>query len=205
MRDKRSLTRVLRSVSFDLLGALLYSVGLISFASVGEFAPGGISGIALILDELFSFPVGLTVLTLNIPLILLSLRVLGWNFLKRTAISGVFCSVFLDLILPGFPTFGGSRLMSALLSGVFIGFGLAVFYLCGSSSGGIDLVLLSLRKRRPKLPLGALMLIFDIPIILSGYFVFGDIYSVFLGAVATSAESLVVELALPLEGRCQRS
>ncbi len=183
-----------RELAGNLAGSLLYSVGLYSFASGGEFAPGGISGIALLISDIFPLPVGAVVLFLNIPLILLSLRFLGKRFLLRTLVSGLFATFFLDIVLPGFPVYDGKRTVSAVGAGLFIGLGLVIYYSQGTSSGGIDLVTLSIRAEYPKLRLGLLMFLLDLPIIGAGYFVYGDGASVVFGLLATGIESTVVEL-----------
>ena len=65
----------------DVLGGVLYAAGLVVFAQPAGFAPGGISGLALICRRLWGLPVGLTSLALNIPIILFSGRLLGVSFL----------------------------------------------------------------------------------------------------------------------------
>ncbi len=182
----------------DLLGSAFYSVGLYTFASGGEFAPGGVSGIALILSEIFSLPVGLLVMGLNLPLLYISRKFLGKKFLRRTLFTGIVTTVFLDIILPRFPIYAENRIISALGAGIFIGLGLGIYYSAGTSSGGIDLVTLSIRARKPHLRLGFLMLLLDLPIIGAGYFLYGDAASVLLGFLATSVEAGTVELIMKL-------
>ena len=55
----------------DIAGSILYAVGIYTFAKTANFAPGGISGLALIMNYLWGLPIGTMSLVLNIPLILL--------------------------------------------------------------------------------------------------------------------------------------
>ena len=59
----------------DILGSILSAIGIYTFAKLASFAPGGISGVALILNHLWNLPIGTTSLVINIPLILLSCRI----------------------------------------------------------------------------------------------------------------------------------
>lgn len=93
----------------DLGGGLLYAVGIDTFARTADFAPGGISGLALIADHLWGLPVGLMSLVFNVPVVLLSFRLLGRRFLLRSLRSMLACTVFMDWVLPAAVTpYGGS-------------------------------------------------------------------------------------------------
>ena len=72
---------MLREIPGDFAGALLYAVGIYCFAMPADFATGGVSGAALILRHVAEIPMGQITILLNIPMILLSLRVLGKRFL----------------------------------------------------------------------------------------------------------------------------
>uniref|UniRef100_UPI000A7E0158 YitT family protein n=1 Tax=Clostridium sp. NkU-1 TaxID=1095009 RepID=UPI000A7E0158 len=64
----------------DLAGAFLFNIGIYNFAVSAEFAPVGVSGIALILRHLFGLPMGITSMVLNIPIVLVSYKLLGRRF-----------------------------------------------------------------------------------------------------------------------------
>ena len=134
----------------DLGGGLLYAVGIDTFARTADFAPGGISGLALIADHLWGLPVGLMSLVFNVPVVLLSFRLLGRRFLLRSLRSMLACTVFMDWVLPAAVTpYGGSPLLAALYSGACLGAGMALFYMRGSSSGGADFLIVSVKTLRP--------------------------------------------------------
>ena len=67
---------------------------------MANFAPGGISGLALMGNYLWGFPIGITTLLLNIPLVFISYRFVGKKFLIKTARTMIFCTVFLDFVFP---------------------------------------------------------------------------------------------------------
>ena len=77
MNLKKSTKNLLLDFLFDLIGSICYAIGIYTFARAADFAPGGVSGLALIINYLWKFPIGITSLILNIPLILISYRVVG--------------------------------------------------------------------------------------------------------------------------------
>ena len=84
----------------DILGAILYSVGLYTFAKTANFAPGGLSGLALIINYLWDLPIEITTLFLNIPFILFSYKLVGKKFLLKSLKTMVFCTIFVDFVFP---------------------------------------------------------------------------------------------------------
>lgn len=105
----------------------------------------------------------------------------------------IFCTVWVDFILPLTPAYSGSPLLAALYSGVFLGAGLGILYMRGSSSGGTDFLTVSVKVIRPHLSLGAATMIIDLVIILMGWPVFGNIDSVLYGIIATAVTSIVID------------
>ena len=45
---------------FDIIGSIFYSVGIYTFAKMANFAPGGISGLALMINYIWKLPIGIT-------------------------------------------------------------------------------------------------------------------------------------------------
>lgn len=177
----------------DIIGSFFYSASVYTFAKTATFALGGLTGLALIMNYLWQFPIGITTMALNIPLILLSYRIVGRSFLLKTMKTMCSCTVFLDILFPRLPAYSGSQFMAALYSGIFAGIGLAFFYMRGSSSGGIDFLVMSIKILRPHLSIGIVSMTIDLVIILLGWPVFGNVDSVLYGLTATILTSLVLD------------
>lgn len=177
----------------DVIGGLFYALGIYTFAKTANFAPGGLSGLALIIYHLWGVPIGFMTLALNVPVIILSYRLIGKTFLLKSLRSMVFCTVWVDFLLPLTPPYSGSPLLAALYSGVFLGAGLGILYMRGSSSGGTDFLTVSVKAIHPHLSLGAATMIIDLIIILLGWPVFGNIDSVLYGIIATAVMSIVID------------
>lgn len=178
---------------YDIIGAFFYAVGIYTFAKMANFAPGGLSGLALIMNYLWNLPIGITTIILKLPLMLISYKIVGKNFILKTLKTMVFCTLFLDIIFPHIPVYSGSRIMSALYSGIFLGIGLALFYMRGSSSRGTDFITMAIKSLHPHLSIGAVTMTIDLVIIFLGWPAFGNIDAVLYGLTATLITSLVID------------
>ncbi len=178
---------------FDLIGGIFYSIGIYTFAKTANFAPGGMSGLALIINYLWHLPIGVTTLVLNIPFVLFSYKIVGKKFLIKSLKTMLFCTFFLDIVFPHFPPYSGNPLLAALFSGVFLGAGLAFIYMRGSSSGGTDFLTMSIKTLFPHLSIGLVTMSIDLFIIILGWPVFGNIDAVLYGLITTFVTSTVID------------
>ena len=194
--DPRIYRSVFTDILYDISGSILYAAGIYTFAGNAGFAPGGVSGLALIMDHLWGFPVGTMTLLLNIPLVIIRYRAVGRQLLIKSAVTIVISSLFLDVMFPMFPVYSGDRLIASVCSGAFLGAGMALFYLRGSSSGGMDFLALTIKKKRPHMTIGVITMLIDLVVILLGWPVFGDVDAVLYGVLATFVSTVVIDKIL---------
>lgn len=139
---------------------------------------GGFSGIGIIVKKvleskgLFTLPVGVTNLLLNLPLFILAVKLKGARFLKRTLYAALCFSVAL-LIVPSFENVHKDYLMAAIYGGVLNGAGLGLIFSRNTSTGGSDLLSTLLNQWFPGLSISELLIIIDGIIVLGGMFFFG--------------------------------
>lgn len=197
VRKSFKLPTLIYEILMDALGSLLVSIGIYTFAAHADIAPGGVSGIALIVHYFFpSLPIGTVSLLLNIPLLFIALRFLSRRFLIRTFRSLVILAVFMDVVVPLFPyyqTTDANRAISSIIAGVFTGAGLAVVYGNASCTGGTDLLTMSMKKVKPHLSLGSITMIIDGIIILSGGLVYGNVDAVLYGFLFTYVSAVIMD------------
>lgn len=94
---------------YNLVAGFLYALSICYFAKGADFAPGGLSGLALLGNYLWGFPIGITTLVLNVPLVLLGFRFVGRAFLGKTVISMLWCTFFRMLSLQTSPATAAIR------------------------------------------------------------------------------------------------
>lgn len=178
---------------YNIVAGLLYAVSICYFAQNADFAPGGLSGLALIGNHLWNLPIGITTLVLNIPLVLLSLKFLGRSFLIKTLITMLWCTFFQDVVFTRIPGYDGDPLLAAVFSGITLGASLALMYMRGTSSGGTDFLTMSIKMLRPHLSVGVVTGLIDLFVILLGWPVFGSVDAVLYGLITTAGTSLVID------------
>ena len=178
---------------YDVTGSILYSIGIYTFATMADFAPGGLTGVALIMNHLWNLPIGIMTILLNIPFVICSYKVVGKRFLLKTTKTMLLCTFFLDIVFTMLPVYTGSKFIAAVYSGVFLGAGLSMFYMRGSSSGGTDFLTMTVKAMYPHLSIGAVTMTIDLAVILLGWPVFGKVDAVLYGLAATFITSLVID------------
>lgn len=191
--EKKAAKKFILDLLADIAGSFLYAIGVYTFAKMANFALGGLSGLALMINYLWGLPIGIMTFILNIPFVIISYRVVGKEFLLKTARTMIISTFVLDVIFPFTPTYTGSPLMAALYSGIFMGSGMALFFMRGSSSGGIDLLTMTINVLKPHLSIGAMTMVVDLFIIMLGWPAFGSIDAVLYGLLATFVTSLVLD------------
>lgn len=193
--------RMLQIVVYDGLGSLLMGISVVVFAVQANFAPGGISGLGLLVNYLFHFPIGMAIICINVPIILLTFRRLGAGFFLNSVRSMLVSSLFIDYVVCCLPVFTGSRLIASVLSGVCAGIGYALFFYEGSSTGGTDFIMVAVQRWKPQLTLGVLAFVIDSIVIVLAVFVFRDIWAFVYGMVYTVVTSLFLDMGTGLLSR----
>ncbi len=195
MLKRWPIKTILKDLLYYTAGSILYGIGVYIFAKNANFVPGGVTGIALLIN-LTGFPIGLASILINIPLALISYRIIGKEFICKSLITMLISSLFIDVIFPFFPTYSGNRLLAAVFTGIFLGAGMAIIYMRGSSSGGSDFIVISIRTKKPHITVGQLTLIIDMVIIVAGGLVYQDIDAVLYGIVASMLATVVMDNVL---------
>ncbi len=178
---------------YDTAGSFFFAIGIYNFAAHASFAPGGVTGIAFILRHYTHLPIGTLSLLLNIPIILIAFKILGKHYLARTFRTILVNTLFLDVISPLLPIYKGEPLLAALFAGALAGLGLAIIYSNKSSTGGSDLIIMSLRKLHPHMSVGQITIFVDGIIVLCGGFVFHQIDAVLYGFIYNAVLILVMD------------
>lgn len=179
---------------FDLIGATLYSAGIHVFVTPANFAPGGLTGLSLIINHyLPNLPIGALMLLFNVPIVLATFRLMGKKFFLKSLRSMVLLSLMLDLVFPYVPQYTGEPLLAAIFGGVLAGAGLVAVYWRGSSTGGTDFIIMAIRKKKPFMSIGMITLFVDGCVIVLGGLVFGYVDAVLYGIIMTFASTLVID------------
>jgi uncharacterized membrane-anchored protein YitT (DUF2179 family) len=173
-RAQRLHTRVLTNLwLFFLLtvGALIAAIAVIVFEAPFNIAPGGVSGLAIIINNFTEWPIGLMVLIGNIPIQLIAFRMLGgWRVVATTIYTVIAYSIMIDVLTPYFPAEGVSRdiFLNSVFGGIVGGIGAGLIFRAGGTLGGTS-TLGRILQERYGIPLSSSTLYTDsIVIVLAG-------------------------------------
>lgn len=104
-----------------VLGCLIGGAAYPLFLTPGNIAPGGLTGVSMILNYLLHVPVGTTALILNIPLFILGYRSMGRVFVIRSFVATVLFSLSIDLLQ--IPPMTTEPILGAIFGGATMGVG----------------------------------------------------------------------------------
>lgn len=162
--------------SFAVVYAILASVAVQLFYSPGNIYSSGITGIAQIFSTLSErvfgvrIPVSMMLLVLNLPLFILGWRKIGHKFTIFTGLTVVLTSVTMQLI--PIEKISDDPIICAIFGGATMGAGIGYALKNGLSSGGLDFVSISIRKKTGK-SIGSISIIFNFIILIAAGILFG--------------------------------
>lgn len=163
------------------IGSIITAGSINIFLVPYKIAPGGASGIATVLFYISNgkFPVGMTMLALNIPLFLLGIRFIGKKFVIKTLFGTVLLSLIIDLTEPfthaftkkfmemsGGQIYSQDILLYSLFGGFLMGVGLGLVFKSGATTGGTDLAARIVTHFFPMLTMGETLLLIDTSVII---------------------------------------
>lgn len=183
---KRGGNAVKRSVIdylFFLAGSALFAFGFAYFIEPNNISPGGLTGIAAIINYVLGLPTGAVLFCLNIPLLILGFKKMGSNFTIKTLFVTAVTSVLIDFFATILPEFKGERLLASIFGGALTGFGLSLVMLRGATTGGIDIIAVILKQKFPYLGIGRLVLILDSVVISLAAICYSEIESALFAVV----------------------
>lgn len=176
-----------------VVGIVFAGYALKGFLVPNHFFDGGITGISLLVHEMYKFNLGVVIILLNLPFVIISFFSVGSRFASRMLISIVLLGGCLE-ILPEV-AITSDKLLISIFGGVFLGIGIGLVMRAGAALDGIEVLALYTLKRTSftitEIILGINILIFSI-----AAFKFGietALYSMLTYFAATRCIDYVVE------------
>ncbi len=160
-----------KSWALIVLGCVVAASSYPMFLTPNAIAPGGLTGVSMILNHVFHWPIGITSLLLCAPLFVAGWRQSGARFILRTIGATALFSVLID-ILP-LPAITDDILLATVFGAALMGIGLALIFLGGGTTGGTDMLAELLHKRFPSVKVGVFLAIADGCVILAAAFILG--------------------------------
>jgi len=147
-----------------VIGGLAYPLFLVP----NNIAPGGLTGVATILNYLFGWPVGITSMVLNLPLFMLGFRAMGRVFVFRSLVATLLFSACIDLFQV--PPLTDDILLATVYGALVLGVGLGLIMRGGATTGGSDMAARMVHHRFPIVTVGGFLFLLDCMVILCAAF-----------------------------------
>lgn len=165
------------------IGAILMSIGISQFLLPNKLSTGGFSGIATIAFYLFKWPMGRTILLLNIPCFVFAFIRIGKEFVIKSIIGTMLLSFFIDFF-EKYSAWTNDRVLACIYGGVLIGIGTAIILRSNGSTGGSDLVSVVIKSFNTKLSTSNIIVIFDVIVITLNVIAFKELEIGLYSAIA---------------------
>lgn len=178
---------------FILFGVLLAAFSLKGFLIPNGFFDGGITGISLLISELYHLDISYVIVLANLPFIVICIYAVNFSYALKTFI----CVLLLGLCLYYFPHYSitSDKLLVSIFGGFFLGAGIGLTMRAGCAIDGIEILALYTWKKT-SFTITEIILAINILIFSIAAFSFGiqiALYSMLTYFTATRTVDYVVE------------
>ena len=176
--------RLLRTPAGDVTGRTVIDVALIAagclcmalamniFLNPNNVVPGGFTALAMFANRLWGWPVGVTLLALNIPFLIWGMKVMGLQFGPKTLLAAALSALLIDALQPYLPVVRGEPLLYTLYGGLLYGLGMALVFRADATSGGTEIPAKLLEHYRG-IRLSTSLLVMDVAVLALAALFFG--------------------------------
>ena len=177
---KQNFLRKVYTMFFLILGNFLTAYATIHFLLPAKISPGGISGVATIIYHLFNINPVITMAVINIPLILISMKMFGKRYGYKTVLSIALLIIFTEILIRVLGTEGllhGKEdsmdlMLTVIYGGIISGVGIGLVIKVGGSTGG-TVIIASIINKIFRIPIGSSLAIADLAVVLVAGFSLG--------------------------------
>ncbi len=189
---KSKLIKTAKEYAIITTGIIVAALGISLFLVPHGIVSGGATGVAIIINKLTGFPVGVAVLLINIPLFISGILFLGNTFGVKSLYGAFLFSLILDATAAN-AVLTQNLLMSAIFGGGLLGIGFGFIFLSGATTGGTDILATLLNRITPAIDMGKWFFIIDIVVIFISALFFHNTELVLSGIIALFLNSFIMD------------
>ncbi len=193
--ERKRILRLIRNYVIITVFSLTYAVGISLFLDPNNLAPGGVSGISIMLSRITPLPTGTWIILINIPILALGLWKFGLKFLISTVYCTIISSVFTNM-LSEFAPLTTDKLLAAVAGGTVMAVSMGMILKAGATTGGVDIIIKLLRLKYRHLKTGNLYLMLDAIVVTLSGIMFRNLEIALYAAVAIFVNSVVMDTVL---------
>lgn len=164
---KEKKTSIVEFVGLTI-GCVSMAIGINTFLKPHTIAPGGLSGLSVVLNKITGISVSTIMLLIGVPLVIFAFKILGAKNSIKTLIGTVMFSIIVNITSP-LANIGATNdlLLSSISGAILLGIGIGIMFRCDASTGGTDLIALILSKKFPGIKPTKFMICLDIFVVIS--------------------------------------
>ena len=145
-----------------IIACMIMAVGLNMFLVPKTIAPGGLSGLSVVISKLTGFPVSNILFTISTPLLLFSVKILGKKDAIKSFIGMAILTLSLKVTEPlSTISLTDNTLLAAISGSILVGLSLGILFRIDASTGGTDLIALMLNRIIPSIPVSKCLSMID--------------------------------------------
>lgn len=200
MREHIETKAMLIKIILITFGSFVYAMGISVFLDPNNLAPGGTTGVAIIINSLTSLKTGTLVFLINIPILIFGWWKFGIKFILSTMYVTVASSVFMNLmnehIILKYGVITDDLLLSGATGGSLMAIGMAVVFRQGATTGGTDIIIRALRQRYKHIRSGTIFIITDAMIVSASAIILKNVEIALYAAITIVISNYVLDLVL---------
>ncbi len=192
---KKNIYSTVKRYATIVFGVILVAFAISVFYTPNKIVSGGVSGISTILFHTFGIQPGLSFAVINILLLLLAWKFLGFGFVKDTILGAALLSLFVQ-IFTYIPPVTTDVFLAAVFGAVLYGVGIGLTLIHGASTGGTDILSRLVQCAFPYVKIGNLLMVVDAAVILLSLFVFKTFDLALYGIIALFLASFAINFLI---------
>ncbi|MGL5506643.1 MAG: YitT family protein [Paraclostridium sp.] len=172
---ENNLLKGIKEYTIITIGVILVAFGIQYFYAPNDIAGGGLSGLALIINNyLPNLSVGTIIFLGNLILFVIAFILIGGDFGLKTIYASFALSFFIEIMEKVFKATAitNNLLIAVVVGTLIIGSGLAIVFTINASTGGTD-ILAKILNKYTTFNIGISLLIVDLFVAIMGGFTFG--------------------------------
>lgn len=192
----KSMQQKIKQIVMMTIGAILYAAAIGMFLDPNSLAPGGVTGISIILSRLIPIETGTLILLFNIPILILGTWKFGFRFIVSTIYCIMIISPMTNFFTAKFGALTEDPFLAGLAGGALLAVGMGTVFRAKATTGGIDIIVKIIRTKKPHLKTNNLFLLMDAVVVTCSALVFKDIDKALYAGMTVIVTSLVMDIVL---------
>ncbi len=177
------------------IGSFIYACGISLFLDPNNLAPGGASGLAIVLNRICNIETGTLYFIINVPIMVIGLWKYGVRFIASTFFSILLNSIFTNR-LAKLGALTDDLFIATMAGSVLVGVGVAIVFKSKATTGGTDIIVKVLHDKYKHIKTGVIFLLTDIVIVAFSGLVFKDINIIMYALVSVFVQGKVLDIVL---------